>query len=259
MLDLQATMQTFFEEHHCTTRLENRNLTVLLTKEMDQRIMNRPFYWQFMKSTKQIGEPKELSFVFEKTEKLDRNQEYIHIGSPRIQQIFSILKSDVRFARLYEQTETQEKTALFPTLMVNLKIEYAGRVTSEQIYSIGIQLMNGKITVHMIDRLKKLELAEEIPDYCYVITPLIKIEHGFQRIDQMIMQYVESQSHDWATESLKIMQEEISQFRTYFDSMEEADQEFIEREISGIKKRFSPEIHLHYLSSAIVYLKSELD
>src|SRR5699024_11543085 len=62
--NLNTFLSRFFNAHHCTIlRNEDGVMTVQLTEEMDQSLMNRPFYWHYVKKMGKMGEPMKLTFI----------------------------------------------------------------------------------------------------------------------------------------------------------------------------------------------------
>ena len=85
--DLHGFLHDFFQMHDCDILESNDGLlSVQLTRELDEALMNRPFYWHYMDKMNQAGEPYSLHLdVNEKQQ--GENREWIHFGSPRLQQI----------------------------------------------------------------------------------------------------------------------------------------------------------------------------
>src|SRR5690606_22046099 len=123
-------------------------------------------------------------------------------GSPRLQQILNHLKENERFTRAFEMVQAQGNTALHPWLVVNLKISYIGKHNMEELFSIGLNLINGMMKTEMMELLQQTKLGMKISDFCYTITPIIKPKSGFKRILNVIDQYLQDSDHDWAKESL---------------------------------------------------------
>src|SRR5699024_5747615 len=121
------------------------------------------------------GEPMHLTLITD-TEKMDEEGEVIHFGSPRLQQIMEDLKSSERFTKLFEQVDTSQRTPLYPWFVVNMKVSYQGKQKKDEMFSIGLHLINGTMQLEMMDTLKAHKLQPEISDYCYTISPIIKIQ-----------------------------------------------------------------------------------
>ncbi len=72
-------LRTFFIETNCKIEDETSDyLTVQLTADIDKRIMNRPFYWQFIESTKAEITRYSLNFFF--TSKKSRHASFLCAG-----------------------------------------------------------------------------------------------------------------------------------------------------------------------------------
>lgn len=249
--DLHQFLMTYFTAHQCQILHEDKGLlTVQLTEDMDKALMNRPFYWHFIKNTGNKGEPMKLTLITN-PEKKDEQGEWIHFGSPRLQQIFSHLKSNEKYVKLFQNFTTNNHTALFPWLVLNIKISYKGKQIKDELFSIGLNLINGMMQTNMMDLLAKLHLNKTISDYCYTLSPLITISSGFRRVENVLDQYIYDQSHTWAVESIQTMQEEIKMIQQFFGEEEE---EFREKEINALSERYEPKIIYHVVNGGLIYL-----
>lgn len=255
-MNIEVFLEDFFTAHDCQVNKENKYLTVQLTKEMDQAIMNRPFYWHFMKQTKQEGVPYTLYLTTDSSNQKD-GYEIVHFGSPRLQQIFNYLQQNYQYTRLYQKVHVNQSTPLYPWLVVNLQVDYMGQFLKSHIYSIGLNLMNGHMMTDMMNTLGHLELDEEIPHYCYGISPLIKETSGLKRIEDTIMRFIKNEEHSWAEASIYEMKKEVSQLKSFFHEIEDGDQEFLKQEILAIQERFEPHIRLKYINVGLIYLKKQ--
>src|SRR5690625_593012 len=87
-IDISQFLDTFFQANHCSIiDGSEQNLKVQLSIEMDKALMNRPFYWQYIEATGRTGTPQTLAFT---TKMEDSSEsEWIHHGSPRLQQIYN--------------------------------------------------------------------------------------------------------------------------------------------------------------------------
>src|SRR5690625_7643897 len=100
-----------------------------------------------------------------KTKKKHENDEWIHICSPNLQQIMNNLKKTSKYTKLFQVVDTKVNTPLYPWLVINLKITYAGKQQKEEIFSIGLNLVNGMMVEDMMAKLDRLALQQSISDY----------------------------------------------------------------------------------------------
>src|SRR5690625_6064517 len=109
-IDIISFLHQFFLAHQCTILSIGANhLHVQLTKELDQALMNRPFYWQYIEATGRLGEPKSLAFTTNMTEE-STQMEWIHHGSPRLHQIYEYIQKNNRIIQLFEVHQTNQNT-----------------------------------------------------------------------------------------------------------------------------------------------------
>ena len=61
---VQQYLQTFFTETGCDIVTSSPHvMTVQLTIDMDKKMMNRPFYWQYIESTNGEPNPMQVTFI----------------------------------------------------------------------------------------------------------------------------------------------------------------------------------------------------
>lgn len=254
--NLNKFLQSYFTAHHCDL-LHNHDgvLTVQLTEEMDRALMNRPFYWHYIKKIGNPGQPKQLSLITN-PEKRDEQGEWIHFGSPRLQQILNHLKQNEKYTKLFEKVDTTQKTALLPWLVTNIKISYKGKQKRDEMISIGLHLVNGTMKLEMMNELENKTLQTTISDYCYTISPIIMLKSGFRRIEAVLDSYISDQTHDWAEASLKTMEEEISILKHFYQGNDdpETEKEQMDKEIHEITDRYNPVITFEVINGGIFYL-----
>ncbi len=245
-------LQRFFLAHQCEI-INNQDgiLTVQLNEKMDQALMNRPFYWHYIKSSGQIGEPATLTFITNPN-KREHDGEWVHFGSPRLQQVFNNLKKTGKHIKLFQKIDTHKNTALYPWLLINLKISYEGKHNKDELFSIGLNLMNRIMKTKMMEILQEIPLNLTISDFCYPISPLIRVNSGFLRITSVIEDYLKNQTHDWAEESVITLQEEIQMVQHFYNN--HAGEERMTKEINDLKKRYTPSISYQVINGGIVYL-----
>jgi len=255
--DLDTFLSNYFTAHHCEVSSDgNGMLGVKLTEEMDKALMNRPFYWHYIKKMGRPGDPMQLK-INVNPERNEKNAEWIHFGSPRLQQIINHLRTNEQYTKLFQSMYTTANTPLYPWLVVNLKISYKGKHKKDELFSIGLHLVNGMMKVEMMDILKKFTLHPAISDYCYTISPLIKMKSGFKRIETVIDQYIENQTHEWAQESLKLLDEEIALLEYFYETKTETEQQQMEKEKQEIKKRYYPEVTYEVINGGLFYLADD--
>ncbi len=255
--DLNAFIKAYFASHQCTV-LQNQDgiLTVQLNEKMDRALMNRPFYWHYVKATGADGVPMQLTLITN-NENRDAKGEHIHFGSPRLQQIISHLKNNEQFAKLFEQVETSVHTPLYPWLLINIKISYEGKQKKDEVFSIGLNLVNGMMKQDMMANLENRCLNMTISDYCYPISPIIRPMSGFSRIEAVIDQYIKNQSHEWADEAIQTLKGEVQLLHHFYTGSDETEAEQKEKEIKEITERYEPRITYKVINGGLLYLREE--
>lgn len=259
--NLHDFLGEYFTANQCEVlQNENGKLTIQLNEKMDEALMNRPFYWHYIKKIGRQGEPKRISFITN-PDRREEDGEWIHFGSPRLHQIFKTLETQGRFTKLFETVITDQKTPLSPWLIVNIKLSYTGKQKKDEIWSIGLHLINGTMITNMMDHLHSLQLKPAIPDFCYTITPMIKMKSGYQRIISYIENHLQNQEHDWAQESWQNLVEEQKILEHFYvkteEETDEDEQKRFEQEQIDINNRFQPVISIDVINGGIFYLSQQ--
>lgn len=253
--NLNEFLVRYFTANDCRM-LQNKDgvLTVQLTEEMDKALMNRPFYWHYIKKMGNQGAPMQLTLITN-PEKQDEKGEWIHYGSPRLQQIFKHLNTNEKYTKLFQQLDTTTKTALYPWLVLNTKISYIGKQKKDELLSIGLHLVNGMMKFSMMDHLQQLPLQLTISDYCFTISPLIRLKSGFSRIESVIDDHIKRQNNDWAEESIKTLKEESAMLKHFYQNVTDDEQTIqMEKELQEIKERYQPKVSYEIINGGIFYL-----
>jgi len=250
--DLNLFLAQYFTAHHCDLLYnEDGVLTVQLSEDMDKALMNRPFYWHYIKKMGYPGQPKQLTLITNPN-KREENGEWIHFGSPRLQQILTHLRENQKYTKLFQKVETNQRMPLYPWLVLNIKISYHGKQKKDEILSIGLHLINGMMRLQMMGELRKRTFQATISDYCYTISPMIRLKSGYLRIEKVIMKYLDDQPYDWANQSLKKLDEEIETLKHFYD--EDNSEEEMEKEITELKLRYEPYVTFEVINGGLFYL-----
>lgn len=244
----------YFIENKChVTKPKPHILEVTLTEEMDKKIMNRPFYWHYIDMTSQKGEPATIKFITDPTNKSSEG-EWIHFGSPRFQKIVTELRTSAKFTRLFQRVSTTSRTPLYPWLIINVKIIYKGIVSKEEIFSVGLNLINGQMHTDMMEKLINEKFQKQISDYCYSLSPIIRINSGYNRMIKVFEHYINNQQHQWALLAMKRFEEEKTLIEDYFKNhLEDVDKERI---IHEAMERYQPTISFEIINGGLFYLTS---
>ncbi|WP_218119757.1 YqhG family protein [Pelagirhabdus alkalitolerans] len=230
---LKQLIYDYFNLNHCSIHTEGEKTTVHLTKEMDQLLMNRPFYWHYQDMMKQEGIPLQLDLSFSPLNRTNNNS-LIQLGSDLFMKIYADAIEKGRFTNLYQIIQTDKQTALYPWLIITVKITYKGDYHEENMHSLAINLIKGTIIDHAFNHFSNDEWSNQISDYCYVLTPLIRIENGYQRIMKCLTEQLSYKKHIWARYAYENQQKHLA----YFDSMDKND----ETELENIKANYQPSI-----------------
>lgn len=241
-------MKEAFIASGCTIVKQNQTCaTVQLTEDVDAVLMNRPFYWEYVKRLNQVGEPFTFSFTTDFNHS-SKEVEYVHPTSFRFERFKRYMKNKAMFIQLYEQQQTP--SSLHPWLNINFKIQYRTNVMKEETYSCGLHLISGKIIESFLEETESLHFSSSIAPYHFTLTPLIKWNYGILRIEHFILQYLEQKEHHWIHEAKMRLQDELSLLYRFYDE----NDPLCKQEEKAIKERLFPHIQLSFISMGLFYL-----
>lgn len=245
-------LKTFFEENDCKVNLlKNGKIDINLTEKIDKAIMNRPFYWHYMKSTNQLGEPARLKLYTSVSDQFT-NRQWIHFGTPLMNDICAYLAESSRFIQAFERLNVQKQTPLHPWLLINVVISFKGYQLKQHVQSIGLNLITGVMIDQAMEMLHSKSLQPTISPHCYIISPLIKLESGFQRIEHYVNHYLQGQNYTWMVESLVLLKEELLLLKYFHE--QETKKEHLISDVIQLYERVRPEINIDIINGGIFYL-----
>ncbi|MFA8437656.1 YqhG family protein [Pueribacillus sp. YX66] len=251
--DIHHYLERYFKANGCEiTRNEDGLLAVKLTVELDKLLMNRPFYWHYIEKTGRVAEPMTLTFLTKKIE--NENGEFIHVGSPRLHQIFQAAKKTAAYIRLYEHVQGSETAymPLVPWLMLNVKISYISDRKKNHLQSFGLQLITGQVCTNVIEQLEHLRLTPKLPDFSFPLTPLIKPKSGINRIKNQIYAQIENDDHEWAEEAKKRWANDLNLLERFYENKEKTEAYYNEKK--ALQTQYEPYVNIEVINGGILYL-----
>lgn len=243
-------------------------MNVQLTDEMDEMLMNRPFYWHYVKRMGGQGIPMKVTFITNPKRKEEKG-EWIHFGSPRLHQMFQSLKEKGKFTRQYENIHPSNgQVPLVPWLIVNSSIHYKGTQKRNEVISTGLHLLNGGMVTDIMDKVSNVPLTPIIKDYCFTLSPLIKIPSAIKRIEQSLTNHINQQDTSWGDEAFRQLEEEKNLLTYFFrqdlqseaeeidENVEDAQKRY-EGELTMLEDRFKPSVQIEVINTGIFYMTQE--
>lgn len=262
---LHNFLHRYFDANDCSILQDvNGVMEVQLTDEIDEMLMNRPFYWHYVKRMGGQGMPMKVTFITN-PEKKEEKGEWIHFGSPRLHQMFHSLKEKGRITRQYEKVETTNgQLPLAPWLILNASIHYKGTQKRNEVLSIGLHLINGGMVLDIMDQVQDVPLTPVINDYCFTLSPIIKVPSAFKRIEQYLNTHIDQQDYEWCKEADRQLEEE-KQLLQYFysedllkeDEHSEEIKKRYDAELGMLEDRFKPSVSLEVINAGLMYFTQE--
>ncbi|KZZ86276.1 YqhG family protein [Bacillus sp. SJS] len=254
--EIHTLLERFFIANQCEITGKTAGaLAIQLTIEMDKELMNRPFYWHYLEKTGGDPNPMKLTLLTDKNEETDEEKtEFVHLGSPRLHQIFQSARKLGSFARMYERPNSNSgQQPLHPWLCMNMTVSYQCDMKKDFVYSIGLHLISGTMVENFQDRLNQLPLTPKIPDFCFTLSPLILPKSGMLRIRQHIETKIAEDDHSWADEARQRWNADLMLLQHFYEDMEEKP-EVYELEKEALKELYEPNIHISVNNGGIFYL-----
>lgn len=251
--EMHQFITTFFTEMDCPILTNNESyIVVQLTNEIDEQIMNRPYYWQYIRSTGETPSPAQLTFIID-SENINWKikGEPMHIGAPRFQQIVNVIKRKGAYVRLYEQAKQGER--LTPWLNINYKVSYRCHQRKEHLYSVGMNLMTGEVLQHFYESIATRPFAEAEDTSPNCLPPIIQPVNAASRLSELLEQSIRLEDHQWAYEALQKMEKEKLVLRYFFEHMDvKPEQYYIEKE--ALEAQYTPSIDVEVVNGGVFYL-----
>lgn len=251
---IHSYLQEFFEENDCLILSEQDHyLIVQLTEEMDKKIMNRPFYWQYIESTGSEGTPAQLTLITNKNA-LDEKivGEVIHFGAPRLSQVFNVTKEMGSFVCMYEKSE---QSILTPWLVINYKVSYYSHRTKEAIHSLGMNLMTGEVFKDFQENLFKKNLQATSSGQGFCLPYIIKPMNAVERLDAILEDYVLQDDHSWVDEAKEKWDKEKLVLDFFYEDVIEKPARY-KQELEALKRQYEAKIHIDVINGGLFYLSN---
>ncbi|MBU9724189.1 MULTISPECIES: YqhG family protein [Bacillaceae] len=254
--EIHQYLKEFFIENDSEIIEEtDSHLHVQLSIDMDKALMNRPFYWHYIENMGAKPNPMSLTLITDsKKAPEDLKGEKIHFGSPRLHQIFNTAKSLGKHSLLYETTSPQGSTQpMKPWLVLNGSVSYCCDHKKDHFFSIGLSLITGEVIEDFYDTIKHKSFQEQIPNYCFTMTPIIKPESGIERIRRMLIEDLEQKDHTWADDAIKRWKKDEELLESFYEGQEEDQSETYQFEKEAIKSQYEPSIQISIINGGLFY------
>ena len=253
---VHSYLQTFFQETNCPILTEHPHyMTVQLTIDIDKKIMNRPFYWQYVESFGAEPAPAQLTLITDRTSLgTDIRGEMVHFGSPRLSMLFRATQEMGSFVKMYEHLDHAENQVLTPWLGVNYKVSYYCDQTKEMLHSLGLNLMTGQVVEGFQEQLRLRELASGVPDGVYCLPYIINPARALERLDGIIEQEIRQDDHSWAEDAEARWEKDLEVLEYFYMDVEQKP-ECYELEKKALEEQYAPKIKVDIINGGLFYLK----
>ena len=257
--DIHAYLLNFFIATGCEIIDDHpAYLTIQLNEEMDKALMNRPFYWHYLKQTGGIPNPAVLKVITDPAAApKDLKGDIIHFGSPRLHQIFRVTKEMAGYIRLYEnrRPDGERNIALQPWLAANIKVSFVSDRKKDLLFSLGLHLLSGTIVEEFHGRMLDLQLTPKIPDFSFTLSPLIMPKSGITRLDRYVRTHLAEEDHEWAENAITKWENDLALLEHFYEGDEENDHFLIEKE--ALKQQYEPNINISIINGGMFYLSEQ--
>ncbi|MBH0229853.1 YqhG family protein [Halobacillus yeomjeoni] len=249
-------LRQFFNSYECPVIEESsHHLKVQLTSQMDEEIMNRPFYWHYMKKMNRPGDPMRLTFTH--TDHAQDGGIFLHAGTPKLHTIYQTAMEKGKTARLYEVIQQPiQNGALTPWLVINLLLHYRGKQTKDEPLSFGLNLIHGTLIKGMMECLDGHDFDRKVSDYCFPMTPVINLKSAYSRIEKFVENYTTTLDDSWIKDSLHQLEEEKSLLDSFYASEDIGLDQFTQ-EREQLDTRYRPRFSIEVINGGIFYMSQQ--
>ncbi|AJK89680.1 MULTISPECIES: YqhG family protein [Lysinibacillus] len=249
-------LKGFFTENECPILgEEDHSLTVQLTVDIDKRIMNRPFYWQYIEATNSEPNPAQVTFITDQTAMAGNLfGEVIHYGSPRLNQLFHATGELGAYVQLFEKVDhAMGQVILTPWLGVNFKVSYSCDRTKEMMYSFGINLLTGVIKENFHESIYASDFDTEPAENVFHVQYIIKPVRALERLNAAVESIIEKDDHSWAIEAQKRWQRDQRVLDYFYEDVEDKP-ECYEIERKALEEQYESKIKIDIINGGLFYL-----
>lgn len=250
-------LRQFFLENECDMVFEDEHyLTVQLTIAMDKRIMNRPFYWQYVEATNGEPNPAQVTFITDQnTMSAKVIGEVVHFGSPRLNQIFQATRELGAFVQMFQKVDAGiGQVLLTPWLGVNYKVSYCCDRKKEMLYSFGINLLTGTINNNFHEAIISIDWDSTQSENAFYVQHIIKPERALQRLDKAIDAIIQQDDHTWAEQAKKRWQRDQRVLDYFYEDIEEKP-ECYEVEKKALEEQYDAKIKIEIVNGGLFYMR----
>lgn len=251
-------LQKFFKENNCEiVHGDEHYLTVQLTVDMDKKIMNRPFHWQYIENINGVPDPAQITLITDQT-KVSKSMkgEVVHFGSPRLSQLFQTTKELGAYVQMYERVENNVETRpiLTPWLGLNYKVSYYCDRTKEMLHSLGINLMTGDVINGFQESIAIKELDTEKSERAFLLPYIIKPLRALDRLDAVIENLIQQEDHTWAENAKGRWQKDLEILEHFYEGVEVKPESY-EMEKKAMEEQYEAKIKVDIINGGLFYLK----
>ncbi|WP_210468143.1 YqhG family protein [Sporosarcina sp. 6E9] len=255
---IHGYLRELFKENDCQVLTDKEHyLTVQLTIDMDKRIMNRPFYWQYVESTNGVPCPAQITLITDKNRLVDDVKgEIVHFGSPRLSKLLQTIKELGSFVLMYEKISDKfgSQSILTPWLGVNYKLSYYSDQTKETLYSLGINLMTGELIDGFQESISDVDLDVNMSENTFNLPYIITPARALERLDAIIDNIIEQDDHTWAEEAKMRWEKDRKVLEYFYEGVEDRPESYdIEKE--AMDQQYEARIKIEIINGGLFYLK----
>ncbi|SES26181.1 YqhG family protein [Psychrobacillus sp. OK032] len=251
-------LQKFFKENNCEIVDGNEHyMTVQLTVDIDKKIMNRPFHWQYIENTNGVPDPAQITLITDQTKiSRDIKGEVVHFGSPRLSQLFQTTNQLGAYVQMYEKVlnNLETRPILTPWLGVNYKISYYCDRTKEMLHSLGINLMTGEVINGFQESLATKELDVQKSERAFLLPYIIKPLRALDRLDAVVENLIQQDDHTWAEEAKGRWQKDQAILEHFYAGVENKP-ECYDMEKKALEEQYEARIKIDIINGGLFYMK----
>jgi hypothetical protein len=140
-----------------------------------------------------------------------------------------------------------------PFLLVNFKVALETDEKFEELYSLGINLVNGEINHHLLPALAGKKITREKPRK--LEKRRISYRDGFEALVNHLRWMLKNHDRGWLESARTRWEEEIGYLESYYADREETgDQASFYRRVAETYRKFQPAIHIEISNIALLLL-----
>ncbi|CAM3342267.1 YqhG family protein [Hydrogenibacillus schlegelii] len=240
---LYAFARRFFEARRSVIReAGDAHLVVELSREADEALRYRPFYWSYVTSLGLSPTPLVRTYRFPGLRPtatppaLSMHEEVLTFGAPRLRRMLEAAVAFGRLSRAFEVPEEENRPpeagsgavpggahsprgVLVPWLLLSFTVAYTAALRWERLVTYGVRLTDLALDEAFHARLAGRRLGPNPPPDRPILTPLFRFSAAVEKATAHLRARLQAEDRSWADAWIREGEAEKAKIARYYDAL----------------------------------------